>query len=914
MNPYGNGSQGALNVTSGTTYLPLNTKHQFTTVNVSSGATLSTNSTSGAVLYIVATESIVINGNINVSNRVSRGNNTWAVTIDGVTYSSPGVNAGVYYTGHSSNNGGWGSGGYGVNYTSTSNGGSGGPSPSGGGGGNTVVAHNTSGYSNSAAANGGVGSSSGGGGGGTYAEWTVVSGSGTLTATAYRGGNGATSHGGNGGNGANPTGTHTASAGPGGLSYTRGYFSGGGGGGGGAAGRAGVHVVLKAPSVTINGQIITSGTNGGNGGNGGRSRIVDDWSNIWGGPGGGGGGGTGGNIEVYYGSNLSFTGALDSHVQRSGGSGGINGTGGQNNQRPAGTGASGGTGVLSYSRLKPVANFIASRLSGVRPLQVNFTNLSQGGISYSWDFGDSSTSTQTNPTHTYTSPGTYTVSLVATNPAGNDTVTRASYITVSINTFTAGGGGSLKVTGNADRKFMGSREAGGTLVFDGQARAIVLRDAESLQDKVYLYKVYDPDGNYIETWKDVVSDLTFTHEINTIGSTTMVELARNSDTLGVTTTPLQTEDGQNILTEDDQTILVATESRNQVGSGSSVDYNNRVDVVAYYGGVEPLLTEDGEVILTEDGEPILAELGAPNGRRVFTGFISEINSRYGNTESTMVQLTSYGFDLDQFPVTTAYNNNTTTVAFNSYDPSEIVRVGIDRFAQTAALEQTSYTMRTDTSIVSSGTVVSYTFRNNTYKELLDKTLELLPSNWYYRVGLGDNTVYVRERSVDPQHLFYLGKHIKALDLKGSILDVVNHTLFTGGGDPALYVERKEAPANRTRRGLEIMSDARVTLQSSAEIISEGKIEEANKLQYRTTIEVLTKQYDIESIQVGETIGFRNFGNYVDELTMTVVGLAYTPDVVQLQLETKPPTISQRLEDIRRNLNTQENQNIPSTPV
>ena len=475
----------------------------------------------------------------------------------------------------------------------------------------------------------------------------------------------------------------------------------------------------------------------------------------------------------------------------------------------------------------------------------------------------------------------------------------------------SGAKGTLLFNGYADRKHLATRGIGGTLVFDGSTRAVVIRDAEKIQDKIYLYKVYDPDGTYIETWKDVESELNFTHEINTIGSTTTVELARNSDSVGVTTSPLQDESGVNLLTEDDQTILVATESRNQIGSGSSVDYNNRVDITAFYGSVEPLYTEDMDEILTEDDEQILADLGAPNGRRVFTGFISEINSRYGNSETTIVQLTSYGFDLDQFPITT--ETGLTTVPFLSVDPSHIADWAIYKFRKDSSAYGT-YTKRGALSISNTGTTVSYTFRANTYKDVLEKTLELMPSNWYFRVGLGDNLVYYKERSVTPQHLFYLGKHIKALDLKGSIMDVVNHTLFTGGGDPALYVETKEAPANRTRRGLEIMSDARVTVQRSAEIISEGKIESANKLQYRTTVEVLAKQYDIESIQVGETVGFRNFGNLVDSITMQVVGLAYSPDSVQLQLETKPPTINKRLSDIQRNLAVQENMNIPSTPV
>ncbi|MEQ9307623.1 MAG: PKD domain-containing protein, partial [Marinoscillum sp.] len=44
----------------------------------------------------------------------------------------------------------------------------------------------------------------------------------------------------------------------------------------------------------------------------------------------------------------------------------------------------------------------------------NLSTISSGSISsYSWNFGDATTSTATNPSHTYTNPGTYTVSLTA---------------------------------------------------------------------------------------------------------------------------------------------------------------------------------------------------------------------------------------------------------------------------------------------------------------------------------------------------------------------------------------------------------------------------------------------------------------------------------------------------------------------
>ncbi len=79
----------------------------------------------------------------------------------------------------------------------------------------------------------------------------------------------------------------------------------------------------------------------------------------------------------------------------------------------------------------PTADFVGSPTSGMAPLTVNFTDQSTGATSWSWDFGDTGTSTQQNPSHTYTSPGTYTVSLTATNAYGSDTETKTNYITVT---------------------------------------------------------------------------------------------------------------------------------------------------------------------------------------------------------------------------------------------------------------------------------------------------------------------------------------------------------------------------------------------------------------------------------------------------------------------------------------------------
>ncbi|MDX2135361.1 MAG: PKD domain-containing protein [Saprospiraceae bacterium] len=62
--------------------------------------------------------------------------------------------------------------------------------------------------------------------------------------------------------------------------------------------------------------------------------------------------------------------------------------------------------------------------SSINGATVSFTNTSTDATSYNWTFGDGQSSTQTNPTHTYTSDGTYTVRLIATNTCGNDTFTQ----------------------------------------------------------------------------------------------------------------------------------------------------------------------------------------------------------------------------------------------------------------------------------------------------------------------------------------------------------------------------------------------------------------------------------------------------------------------------------------------------------
>jgi len=83
--------------------------------------------------------------------------------------------------------------------------------------------------------------------------------------------------------------------------------------------------------------------------------------------------------------------------------------------------------------IQPTASFTASSTTLCAGNTVTFTNTSTDAATYSWSFpgGTPATSTDVNPVVTYTTPGVYDVSLVATNTSGSDTETLTAYITVS---------------------------------------------------------------------------------------------------------------------------------------------------------------------------------------------------------------------------------------------------------------------------------------------------------------------------------------------------------------------------------------------------------------------------------------------------------------------------------------------------
>jgi len=95
---------------------------------------------------------------------------------------------------------------------------------------------------------------------------------------------------------------------------------------------------------------------------------------------------------------------------------------------------------------------------------VKFTDQSVQAFEWLWEFGDQTTSTFQNPTHTYTSPGSYNVKLTVTNPLGTDfiiqtiTVNPAFSVAVSATPTTICAGGQVQLeaiaSGTTNRSYL----------------------------------------------------------------------------------------------------------------------------------------------------------------------------------------------------------------------------------------------------------------------------------------------------------------------------------------------------------------------------------------------------------------------------------------------------------------------------
>ncbi len=133
------------------------------------------------------------------------------------------------------------------------------------------------------------------------------------------------------------------------------------------------------------------------------------------------------------------------------------------------------------------SKFKIDKISGETPLTINFTNQSKvikndgvsGTVSYSWDFGDGSTSTAIHPSHTYTQVGTYIAKLTTTVSWGE---VKTSTAIIVANEAIPNPPTDTDLDGVIDDNELGDTDGDG--IFDYQESYLVDTDNDGVNDQL----------------------------------------------------------------------------------------------------------------------------------------------------------------------------------------------------------------------------------------------------------------------------------------------------------------------------------------------------------------------------------------------------------------------------------------------
>jgi PKD repeat protein len=160
----------------------------------------------------------------------------------------------------------------------------------------------------------------------------------------------------------------------------------------------------------------------------------------------------------------------------------------------------------------PVAGFTYAPTGGNAPLTVQFTDTSTNSpTSWAWAFGDGATSTVKNPSHVYTTPGTYTVTLTVNGGSSASATIVVSSVTPVTYTITATAGANGTIT-----------PSGAKVVNSGASQAFTITPAAGYQISDVLVDGVSQGAIASYTFTNVVANHTISASFVSSGGTVVV--------------------------------------------------------------------------------------------------------------------------------------------------------------------------------------------------------------------------------------------------------------------------------------------------------------------------------------------------------------------------------------------------------
>lgn len=255
---------------------------------------------------------------------------------------------------------------------------------------------------------------------------------------------------------------------------------------------------------------------------------------------------------------------------------------------------------------------------------------------------------------------------------------------------------------------------------------------------------------------------------------------------------------------------------------------------------------------------------------------------------------------------------TTTTTYSSDDPVTDMAHGI----------LLDYNLRggyiTERDFEATGLSLTYTFVVATILDALKKIIELSPTGFYSYIDLGTAEIDIKQMSDTADFTVVRGRHINELNLALSIEQVKNYLLFSGGPTAGVnlyrdYTDAESAAAYGIRTATK--SDNRVTISATADAVGGSFIEENADERQETTLIVKDEHVDISLFVPGKTIGFKNFGNFIDDMVLQIVRREpnFSDGIAILTLGRLPVRQTDEIQRLNRELLNEQTLDNPSAP-
>lgn len=235
---------------------------------------------------------------------------------------------------------------------------------------------------------------------------------------------------------------------------------------------------------------------------------------------------------------------------------------------------------------------------------------------------------------------------------------------------------------------------------------------------------------------------------------------------------------------------------------------------------------------------------------------------------------------------------TNSVDQNSADIGTMVRAVVDRFN----LENTPGRIFYEASdIPDSGTAVTYSFIQQTYREAIDVLKEMAPPNVYWYVDERGRMTF-KEVPSTPTHTFALGRHISNVRVERSLETVRNVVLLTyAASEGASYKHYEDSSSiGRYGRRTERIFDEGLIETDAADAAGAKFLAENAEPSTKLTATIIDNNssddmrgMDIEDIQPGHTCRFVSFSSTLSDIfrdNMLITSVTYSLGAVQIEVE------------------------------